>query len=159
MWWLKQSDVLPSGSITEHFFLLSAAKPPTRNKSAHLYVTAAQEELCLPPPVPCRLKLIADIVFIVVSFLRGVLRTDQVGGWHCLVWEVFCRSRSNRLLETGVDSVANGNRCCSANNVGRCKHEPRLWAPASNWTSVCVFPLIEPRYSKICQWQTFKSAL
>lgn len=64
---------------------------------------------------------------------------ESGGGWHCLVWEVFCWLRSNRLLETGVDGVATSNRCCSANNVGRCKHEPRLWAPAFNWTSVCVF--------------------
>lgn len=50
-----------------------------------------------------------------------------MGGWHCLVWEVFCWSHSNRLLETGVDGVATSNRCCSANNVGQYKHEPRLW--------------------------------
>lgn len=83
------------------------------------------------PSVSTPVSEINSLRIYCCKFLLSV-REGSVGGWHCLVWEVFGWLHSNRLLETGVDGVATSNRCCSANNVGQCKQEPRLWAPVFN---------------------------
>lgn len=140
-WWLQHSFFFEPLVVTKavHFTLSSSIKSKPVRTFFYNYSTG----ISLPPcPLVSEINSLHSIYCC--KFLLSVRWRDQVGGWHCLVWEVFCWLHSNRLLETGVDGVAISNRCCSANNVGQCKHEPRLWAPAFNWTSVCIFPWLSP---------------
>lgn len=139
LWWLKQSSVFRVPSSTSSCPLQSSLN---QHKVCTFLYNCNTGRTLFPCPLVFEINSLHSIYCC--KFLLSVQWRDQVGGWHCLVWEVFCWLHSNRLLETGVDGVANGNRCCSANNVGQCKHEPRLWAPAFNWTSVCVFLWLTP---------------